>query len=250
MMVVVAHPDDETFGCGSLIAHAAARGVETTVLCATRGEAGTPAPGSGVAPRDLAAVREQELRRAGEVLGVDRIEVLGWRDSGMDGEPPGDSLVAAPVPEVRDVILDRIERWRPHVVVTMDASDGHRDHARIRDATLAAAEGARWPVERVYLHCLPQRLMRQWVRELAAQQPDAGHLALGELGTPDEEITTEIDTSHLLELRERAIAAHSSQVSPYEVMSPTLRRDFLRLDRLRRMRPPWNGGPRERDLFG
>ena len=50
LMVVVAHPDDETFGTGSVLLHAAAAGMETTVVCATRGEAGEITPGSGVEP--------------------------------------------------------------------------------------------------------------------------------------------------------------------------------------------------------
>ena len=64
MLVVVAHPDDETFGLGSLLAYAAARGVETVVACATRGELGEIAPGCGVAQSELGAVREAELRAA------------------------------------------------------------------------------------------------------------------------------------------------------------------------------------------
>ena len=54
LMVVVAHPDDESFGCGSTLLHAAAAGARTAVVCATRGEAGEPAPGSGIARAELA----------------------------------------------------------------------------------------------------------------------------------------------------------------------------------------------------
>src|SRR5690242_4937705 len=61
LQVVVAHPDDETFGCGSLLLHAAAKGATTSVVCATRGEAG-----EGAAD-DLGAVRERELREAARV---------------------------------------------------------------------------------------------------------------------------------------------------------------------------------------
>src|SRR5437763_11299620 len=66
LQLVVAHPDDETFGCGSLLLHAAAAGATTSVVCATRGEAGE----GGAA--DLGAVREQELRAAARLLGVQR----------------------------------------------------------------------------------------------------------------------------------------------------------------------------------
>ena len=80
LLVTVAHPDDETFGTGSIIAVAAERGAEVTVCCATRGEAGEA---HGVEPGShLAAAREAELRAAGAVLGVGRFVVLDYLDSG------------------------------------------------------------------------------------------------------------------------------------------------------------------------
>lgn len=249
LLVTVAHPDDETFGCGSLLGHAAAQGASTMVVCATRGEAGTPAPGSGLDDADIAAARENELHTAAELLGVAHVRLLDWVDSGMDGEPADGTLAAAPIDDVAADVVAVIDEYRPHIVVTLDGSDGHRDHQHMRDATALAVERATWEVERLYLHCLPQVLMRQWVDELQAKQPDAAHLALGELGTPESEVTTIIDTSDQLELRERAIAAHASQISPYEVMGPALRAKFLSAERLRRIRPPWNGGEPERSIF-
>ncbi|MGI9053333.1 MAG: PIG-L deacetylase family protein [Ilumatobacteraceae bacterium] len=74
-MVVVAHPDDEAFGCGSLIAHAASGGADVTVLCATRGEAGEPSPAMGPAI-DLGATRAGELLDAVRVLGGRNVELL------------------------------------------------------------------------------------------------------------------------------------------------------------------------------
>ena len=249
LLVVVAHTDDETFGCGSLLAHATASGVPTVVACATRGEAGSPTPGRGLDDADMAEVRESELREAAKLVGVGRVELFDWVDSGMDGEPIPGSLCAAPVVEVAAVIASLIDDVCPSVVVTLDASDGHRDHAHIRDATLRAVEVSSWRPSGVYLHCLPQQLMRKWVEALVREQPDSEHLGLGDLGTPEDKITTVIDTTEFLELREQAIAVHRSQTSPYEVMPAGLRREFLTAERLQRVHPDWDGGPVETDIF-
>lgn len=249
LLVVVAHPDDETFGCGSLLAHAAASGVHTMVCCATRGEAGTPAPGSGLDGAHLGQVREAELRQAAKLLGVSRVRLLTWIDSDMAGDPAPGSLVAAPLRDVASAIVEVIDEFQPHVVVTLDASDGHRDHVHVRDATLLAIEQAAWDTPRAYLHCLPRSLMRQWVDHLRATSAEAAHLDLGELGTPDALITTVIDTSSHEALRRRAMAAHRSQVPPYDAMPPDLQSAFLTVDRLRRVRPDWHDDALESDVF-
>jgi LmbE family N-acetylglucosaminyl deacetylase len=249
LLLVVAHPDDETFGCGSLLLHASAVGAVTAVCCATRGEAGAPAPRSGARAEDLGDVREGELREAAARLGVADVQLLGLVDSGMAGPVTPEMLVGAPFDVVRDLVRDRVEEFRADVVVTLDAGDGHRDHARIRDATLAAVEEARWEVGRVYLQCLPRSLMRRWLEHTARQNPGSGHLTVEVPGTPDELVTTVIDTVDHLPAREQAMALHASQESPYDGLPPDLRRDFLRAERLRRVRPPWTGGPVERDVF-
>ena len=141
-LVAVAHPDDETFGCGSVIARAASLGAQVTVACATRGESGEPTAG-GPDDGDLGAVREAELRRAAERLGVARVELLGYRDSGFDGEPPAGSLCAAPVGEVAGVLGPPLRDVRPVVVVILDGSDGHRDHRHGPAAVYEALRTAR-----------------------------------------------------------------------------------------------------------
>ena len=247
-MVVVAHPDDESFGCGSLLLHAAAAGMGTAVVCATRGEAGETAPGSGIAGSELPVVRERELLAAAEVLAVSRVDLLDFADSGMSGPADPATLVGAPLDAVRDQVRDRIEDFGPTVVVTLDAADGHRDHERIRDATLAAVDLARWPVERVYLQCLAKSLMRRWVDHLARVDPTWEHLRGDVPGTPDELVTTVIDTGRHLPDRERAMRRHASQRSPYESLPADLRHAFLTAERLRRVRPAWTGGPIETDI--
>ncbi len=247
LLLVVAHPDDESFGCGSLLRYAAAAGLGTTVVCATRGEAGDAADGT---PRsELAAVREAETRAAAAVLGVDTVEFLGFGDSGMSGTASATTLVGAPLEQVRDSIAAWIAKLHPSVVVTLDASDGRRDHERIREATLAAVEEVPGGVERVYLHCLPQSLMRRWVEHMAATDPSWEHLRAEVPGTPEELVTTVLDTSPFLADRERATALHASQRSPYTGLPDDLRRDFLTAERLRRVQPPWTGGPVESTLL-
>jgi LmbE family N-acetylglucosaminyl deacetylase len=244
--VVVAHPDDETFGCGGLLLHAAASGYTTFVTCATRGEAGQDR--SGRSGAELGAVREQELRRAGELLGVAEVDLLDFCDSGMIG-PAGDgSLVDAELADVVEAIATSLRRVRPDVVVTLDGSDGHRDHARVRVATLQAA--AEVGVEVVLLSCLSQRLMRQWVERMRAHEPDKQHLheEIAVLGCPDDEISTLIDVRMHRPQLEIAMAAHASQDSPYDGLPDDLRDAFLDTARAIRVVPAWDGAQREHTL--
>ncbi|WP_068274219.1 PIG-L deacetylase family protein [Aldersonia kunmingensis] len=249
LLVAVAHPDDETFGCGSLLLHAKAAGARTAVVCATRGEAGEIAPRSGVAPADLGSAREAELRTAASILGVSKVHLLGYIDSGMDGDADPATLVGAPFDDVVARVRDQIEKFRPTIVVTLDAGDGHRDHVTMRDATLAAVRDADWQVERAYLQCLPKSLMQRWLDYVGQHHPDSADPYTEAPGTPDELITTIIDTTVHLAGRGAAMAAHASQISPFEQLPPDMRRDFLVADRLRRMIPPWTGGERETDVF-
>jgi N-acetyl-1-D-myo-inositol-2-amino-2-deoxy-alpha-D-glucopyranoside deacetylase len=188
------------------------------------------------APAQLGAIREAELRAATAVLGVSRVELLGWIDSGMVGDVAPGSLVAAPVTAVATAIAALVEDARPDVVVTLDGRDGHRDHAAVRDATLAALARTAWRPARTYLWCLPRSL-------LAAFTGDAS------IGTPDEEVTTVIDTSAQLDLRWQAMRAHASQQCPFDAMDAGLQHAFLASDHFRRVDPPWPGGPLESDLL-
>src|SRR4051812_44828215 len=185
ILVVVAHPDDESFGCGSLLARAAAVGNETAVLCATRGEAGE----SRVETDDIGALREAELREAARLLAVRDVVLLDHVDSGMDGPAPTGTLVAADQGMLTEQVAVVIDRLEPDVVVTLDASDGHRDHAAIRDATLAALDRAGHQPTAAYLMCLARSSMSRWAEHVRQTGGGDAYLAVRNLGTPDDEIT-------------------------------------------------------------
>jgi LmbE family N-acetylglucosaminyl deacetylase len=240
MLVVVAHPDDETFGCGSIIARAGANGDRVVIACFTAGELGEPAPGYTVGPDGLGADRAAELRTAAAILGASDVRLLGFVDSGWDGDVAPDSLCGAPDGEVVDAIDAVLRDVVPDRVVVLDGSDGHRDHRRSRDATLAALDRdpSAFAGVRVDEVGLARSLMRRWAEEMRAMNPESVYLDGdgASLGRPDEEFTEVVDVTAELGVRERAIAAHRSQASPFLAISPELRRALLTTDHLVRLR--------------
>lgn len=232
LLVVVAHPDDESFGCGSVLACAATNRYDTAVVCATRGEAGE----SRIQTDDLAALRESELRVAAGILGVGLLRLLGHVDSGMAGDPPPGALVSVDPALLAAEVQAVIEELRPEVVVTLDASDGHRDHVAIRDATLTAVDASAHPVAATYLVCLARSSMTRWADHMRTTGGGDAYLAMAELGTPDADITLVVDVEQHLATRWAAIRAHDSQASPYDDLPEELQHDFLAKDRLRLVR--------------
>jgi N-acetyl-1-D-myo-inositol-2-amino-2-deoxy-alpha-D-glucopyranoside deacetylase len=228
LLVVVAHPDDESFGCGSVLAHAHRAGYDTAVLCATRGEAGE----SRIRTDDLAAQREAELRAAARILGVGTVRLLAHVDSGMSGSPAPGTLMAADPADIAAEVRATIDDLAADVVVTLDASDGHRDHVVIRDATLTAVDRAHHRPAATYLWCLARSSMLRWAGHLRTIGGGDGYVDQAELGTADEDITTVIDVRAELPTRWQAIRAHASQASPYDDLPDELQDEFLATDRL------------------
>jgi LmbE family N-acetylglucosaminyl deacetylase len=224
LQVVVAHPDDETFGCGSLLLHARSAGATTAVCCATRGEAGEVTHGVAVPPAGVGQLREDELRAAAQLLGVERVDLLDFLDSGMSADAAPGSLVGVEASRVRASISGAVDAFGPDVIVTLDGSDGHRDHGRVRDVTIEVAAERGIPV---YLQCLPRSVMKEWAQFMSREHADSVYLALGELGTPDDQITHVVDTSEFWQQRWTAIRAHRSQTSPFEGLPDDLARAFL-----------------------
>jgi LmbE family N-acetylglucosaminyl deacetylase len=252
LLVVVAHPDDETFGTGSVIANAAAEGHEVIVCCATRGEAGHDTSGTTTSSEELARARESELREAAALLGAGEVVLLdGFADSGFDGEMPADGLAAVPIARVIEPIVELLARTRPDVVVTFDPDSisDHRDHTRIGTATTAAFAAVASDRARLYHWTLARSVMQAWQEDARRRGVLEDYVEL-ELGRPDHEITTIVDVAHVLETRRAAIATHRTQTSPFEGTSEELLPALLTRDHFVRVVPPWSGGPIETTLFG
>lgn len=246
LVVVVAHPDDETFGCGTTIALAAEAGWSVVVCCASRGEAGEDMTGRTVDRASLAEVREAELHAAADILGVGTVELLDFADSGWEGDAPVDAIVNRP-DDLRERIGRVLIRHRPSVVVTMDpsGSDGHRDHAAVGAAATAAFESVvDWPAS-LYHWCLPRSLMRRWVER---ESEDSVYVEV-ELGRPDGDVTTVLDGRSVRDRRRAALGAHTSQQSPYAGIPDDLADAFLDVDHLIRAVPVWTSGPLEHELL-
>jgi LmbE family N-acetylglucosaminyl deacetylase len=221
LFLVHAHPDDEAAATGGVMMRAHERGHRVVLVTCTRGEEGEiyNMDEESSRPR-LAEIRTEELRKAGEILGVDRQEFLGYRDSGMAGRPsnqaPG-SFHLARLGEAAERLAPLLREERPDVVVTYtpDGTYGHPDHIKAHQVTVAAlrvlaTEG--WEPAKFYLHAIPRGLMakmaERW-RESGQPVPD-----IQVEGVPDTEITATVDVRELAERKRRAFAAHLSQNDP------------------------------------
>jgi LmbE family N-acetylglucosaminyl deacetylase len=251
MLVAVAHPDDETFGTGSVIAAAAAAGARVVVCCATRGEAGEDTSGTTSSPEELARVREGELRSAAKVLGAEDVVLFDFADSGLDGAMPAHALASVDIGEIVVQLVTVIEREQPDVVVGLhpEAVNDHRDHMRIGAATELAFARAAKPSARLYRWALVRSLMDEWLVKARAQGLLDAYGDL-ELGVDDDEITTVVDVTHVVDTRRAAIAEHRTQVSPFTGLDAEFERTLLARDYFVRVVPPWTGGPTETSLFG
>jgi N-acetylglucosamine malate deacetylase 2 len=140
LLLVFAHPDDETFLTGGIACKYSSEGTAVVLVTATRGESGKAGDPPLCAPGDLAGVREDELRRAAATLGICRIHLLGYHDR---------ELAAAPPDQIREQLVTLVRHYRPQVVVSFDPNGGnlHPDHvaiSRFAGDAVAAAADPRW----------------------------------------------------------------------------------------------------------
>lgn len=198
-LVVIAHPDDESFGLGAVVDHLVAGGTDVRVLCLTHGEASTLG-----ATSDLGAVREAELQRAGEELGVRRVTLLAFADGGLADVPPDvlDAIVEAHVADAELLVV-----FEPGGVT------GHPDH---RAATAAA--------ERVAA-ALALPVLEWGVAPEVAERLNA-ELGTAFVGLLGDDLVVDRVRQH------RAITCHASQARD----NPVLARRLALQDQIERVR--------------
>lgn len=219
MLMIVAHPDDESI-IGGTLAHYAAQGARVALLTATRGEAGTIFDPSVATPENIAQVREEELRCACEILGIEPPRFLACDDGAV--RDCSDNALEPMVRVIREI--------RPQIVVTFGADGlyGHPDHVAVhRLATLAwqgagdpnifpqhSAEGLEpYGPARLFYFGLSQSMVERWQQHADLTVDLDGDL-LQITGVPDDEITLSIDVMAYAEKKAGAFACHRSQMNP------------------------------------
>jgi N-acetyl-1-D-myo-inositol-2-amino-2-deoxy-alpha-D-glucopyranoside deacetylase len=287
MLLVHAHPDDETITCGATMARYAAAGAGVTLLTCTLGELGeilVPELEGIAADRadQLGGYRIAELAEAMRVLGVRDHRFLGgagrWRDSGMMDTPGNDDprafwrcakdesafaeAVAQAVAVIREV--------RPQVLVTYDENGayGHPDHIMAHRVAMAAAEraaqpggdGEPWTIDKIYWTAVPRSVLQRGIDAMR----DAGGVmfdgveSADELpfGNDDSEVTAAIDAREFGPAKHAALRAHATQISvdgPFFALSNNVGQQVLGTEYFRLVRGraagQLDGDGRETDLF-
>jgi LmbE family N-acetylglucosaminyl deacetylase len=234
ILVVLAHPDDESFGMGGTLALYASRGVDVRLVCATRGEMGEIDPEYKETIQSAACLRTQELRCAVEQLGLSELYFLNYRDSGMPGAEANHhpkALAAQPVEQVAQEVAHLIREVRPQVVLTFDPIGGYRhpDHIAIQRATVRAFELAASPdfadpeglpafqPDSLYFHTMSKTFLKLSVAvmRLFGQNPrefgrnkDIDLVSLTEVEFP---VHAKVNYRPVKDIRRAAAACHASQ---------------------------------------
>jgi N-acetyl-1-D-myo-inositol-2-amino-2-deoxy-alpha-D-glucopyranoside deacetylase len=281
LLLVHAHPDDESINNGATMAKYAAEGAQVTLVTCTRGEEGEVIP-PGLA--HLAPDREDRLgpHRVGELaaamkeLGVTDHRFLGgpgrFRDSGMMGAPQNHRDGAFWHTEVDDAapyLVEVIRSVRPQVLITYDPDGGygHPDHIQahrvaVRAAELAAERAYRrdlgdpYEIAKVYWNRVPRTVAEEGFARLRAAGVFARSAAVEDVpgAVDDALITTEIDGTPYAERKAAAMRAHATQITvdgaffalSNELGQPLFTTEYYQLAQGRSGARP---GEREHDLF-
>ncbi|MET7574866.1 N-acetyl-1-D-myo-inositol-2-amino-2-deoxy-alpha-D-glucopyranoside deacetylase [Streptomyces sp. NPDC005492] len=273
LLLVHAHPDDESINNGATMAKYAAEGAHVTLVTCTLGEHGEVIPPAlrHLSGSDLAAERERELTAAMKALGVADHGFLGgagwYQDSGMMGTPDNDDPACfwqADVDEAAGHLVEVIRESRPQVLITYDPDGGygHPDHIQAHRVAMRAAElaaDAGHPIAKVYWNRVPRPVVEEGFARLRAALPDlpfAEAAAVDDVpGVVDgERITAAIDGSAYAAAKTAAMRAHATQIEvapdqPYFVLSNYLAQPILTTEYYELVQGEAGGPTPETDLF-
>ncbi|MFO7590943.1 MAG: PIG-L family deacetylase [Acidimicrobiia bacterium] len=218
-----AHPDDECIATGGVIAQAAAAGHRVVLIVATGGEVGEVADDFLDPGETLFERRVQETETAAEILGIARIEWLGYRDSGMvdthhnhdDGSFWQADIEAA---AARVAAILREEDAEVLTIYDEHGNYGHPDHIQVHRVGARAGELA--GTSRVYEATINRDRVQEFARDRYDEMTASGaEIPEGiedpddiRMGLPASQITTTVDVSEFVAVKRRALAAHASQV--------------------------------------
>jgi LmbE family N-acetylglucosaminyl deacetylase len=229
LAAVFAHPDDDTYGLGGILAIDGGS-VDYTLIVATSGEAGVISDASLATKENLAQVREAEEREALEVLGVKDASVhfLRYPDGGLK-DVPREDLIGR--------IADALGSVRPHLVVTFgpEGITKHDDHITVGQAATEAFHRARGPggvdnaFQRLVYVAIPQsELDRLWdtlrARGIDVGDPQAPFMPRG---VPDESISVRVDCRDVVKRKLDAIRAHRTQQVELQELPEDLQPEIL-----------------------
>ena len=227
ILLVHAHPDDETINNGATMALYANRGAQVTLVTCTRGEEGEVlVPGlSHLASNEqdqLGAHREIELAHAMKALGISDYRFLGapttkFRDSGMMGTEPNnrpDVFWQADLDSAANILVKVIEEIKPHILITYDeiGGYGHPDHIQAHRVAMRASELANWQIQKIYWNTMPKSVLAESIDDLP-------------FAKDDEFVTTLIDGGAYVDAKMAAMKAHETQISldgPFFALSNNL----------------------------
>ena len=222
LVTLHAHPDDEAIACGGTIAKAVAEGHRVVLVVATKGENGEVAEGFLSPGETLAERRVKEQEEACRILGIARLEWLGYVDSGMMGTPENDapeSFWRADIEAAAARLAAILEDETADILTHYDPAGtyNHPDHIQCHRVGVRAAEvvgTARLYESVVNRDHIKEGLARLSEEELQrVQEGGLDPAELDELGVSASEITTAVDVRDYLGLKRSAMAAHASQIS-------------------------------------
>ena len=233
ILVVMAHPDDETFGMGGTLAYYTSIGVDVHLICATKGEEGDIPTELKTKDISIAEIRVAELTCAAEILGLKSVHFLGFRDSGMSGSESNKdprALVSQSIENVAELITSIIQDLEPQVIITFDPIGGykHPDHIMIHKATsksffdIIENSGQKkstnhYLPEKFYYHVISKRLMKVFVKllKIAGKDPSAfgknKDIDITSFANAEFPIHVQIKTANYQKQRKKAAACYISQ---------------------------------------